>query len=449
MSKFTDFYPAASGVGFPFTGSAGMTGSLNTEVLGVEGGVAFSYNNVGTTRGWSTNSYSLPLSVGQRNASIGGINNSVIIGGTSNPTSTQLFDGIAATSTTAFPYVARDKRGAGTATDAVFAGGSAYVPNAGPSKNNTNTWNGATYSAVANLPTLVGGQGMAGVSSISAIAAGGFPAIPGGASTNVTYLWDGTANTWSTPGFNMANNRSFFGMAGTDSSAIAAAGNPSLASNPAKISAAEEWNGTSWNAITPLPAGERSFGNTGTTSNFIMFSGGVNTTITQTWNGTTWDTLSPTYSSPVAVASAGVGNADQAQAYSNQGIFEWQNFTTVAGQYETFNYSEQTGVTTVSNLVETSAERYKKDIQPLDNQLDKVKQLNPVQYTWKRDNKQDIGFIAEEVQNIYPELVKHNEEGEIEGMNYNHLASALVKSMQEQQAQLDTLKNKLNDLDNE
>ena len=139
MSKFTDFYPAASGVGFPFTGSAGMTGSLNTEVLGVEGGVAFSYNNVGTTRGWSTNSYSLPLSVGQRNASIGGINNSVIIGGTSNPTSTQLFDGIAATSTTAFPYVARDKRGAGTATDAVFAGGSAYQPNSGPSKNNTNT----------------------------------------------------------------------------------------------------------------------------------------------------------------------------------------------------------------------------------------------------------------------------------------------------------------------
>ena len=96
-------------------------------------------------------------------------------------------------------------------------------------------------------------------------------------------------------------------------------------------------------------------------------------------------------------------------------------------------------------MIETSAERYKKDIQPLDTQVDKIKQLRPVQYNWKRDNRKDIGFIAEEVDKVYPQLVSR-EDGEISGMSYSKLAAAVVKTIQEQQDQIAKLNNELDNI---
>ncbi len=81
MSKFTDFYPAATGVGFPFTGSAGMTGSLDTDVLGVEGGVAFSYNNVGVAAGWTSAGAGTALNTIRKTAGFGRTVNAVTVAG--------------------------------------------------------------------------------------------------------------------------------------------------------------------------------------------------------------------------------------------------------------------------------------------------------------------------------------------------------------------------------
>jgi hypothetical protein len=112
---------------------------------------------------------------------------------------------------------------------------------------------------------------------------------------------------------------------------------------------------------------------------------------------------------------------------------------------KTFDYSVTTGRTTVSDLIETSAERYKSNIQPLGSQLSNIMQLQPVEFDWKSNQNHDIGFIADSVQNVYPNLVSTNTQGEIEGMNYTKMVSALVKSIQEQQSQIDELQSKIND----
>jgi hypothetical protein len=62
------------------------------------------------------------------------------------------------------------------------------------------------------------------------------------------------------------------------------------------------------------------------------------------------------------------------------------------------------GTARVTTLIETSAAKYKTNIQPLESQLSKVTQLEPVTFDWidKPNPKTNIGLIADEVEKIYP-----------------------------------------------
>jgi hypothetical protein len=109
------------------------------------------------------------------------------------------------------------------------------------------------------------------------------------------------------------------------------------------------------------------------------------------------------------------------------------------------------GTARVTTLIETSAAKYKTNIQHLDSQLSKVTQLEPVTFDWinKPNPKTNIGLIADEVEKIYPEFVSKTEDGEIEGIEYSKLTTVLIQSIKElkeivdkQQEQINTLLNK-------
>lgn len=53
-----------------------------------------------------------------------------------------------------------------------------------------------------------------------------------------------------------------------------------------------------------------------------------------------------------------------------------------------------------------SDETLKEEIRPLEGSLDKILQLEGVSYTWKENKSQDVGLIAQNVEKVYPELVK-------------------------------------------
>jgi hypothetical protein len=84
----------------------------------------------------------------------------------------------------------------------------------------------------------------------------------------------------------------------------------------------------------------------------------------------------------------------------------------------------------------------KKNIQPINYGLETILKLNPVQYNWKsEDNLHDIGFIAQEVKNLVPEIV-YGEEGEMT-LSYGQITAILVKAIQQQQKQIEYLTTKL------
>jgi hypothetical protein len=91
--------------------------------------------------------------------------------------------------------------------------------------------------------------------------------------------------------------------------------------------------------------------------------------------------------------------------------------------------------------------REKENIKTIESSLDKIDKLNPVEFDWKKSGEHiDAGFIAQEVENIFPEYVVENisNEGEDErkgltGGLSSGIVAHLVKSIQELTAKVEML----------
>lgn len=62
--------------------------------------------------------------------------------------------------------------------------------------------------------------------------------------------------------------------------------------------------------------------------------------------------------------------------------------------------------------------------------LEKIKQLEVVEFDWKENNVHEIGLIAEDVARIIPEAVWYKD-GKIEGIKLSVLVALLIKAIQE------------------
>jgi septal ring factor EnvC (AmiA/AmiB activator) len=73
--------------------------------------------------------------------------------------------------------------------------------------------------------------------------------------------------------------------------------------------------------------------------------------------------------------------------------------------------------------------------------------LRPVNYTWKDNDRKDLGFIAQEIREILPELVMESKDSmNTLLMNYQGVIPVLVKAIQEQQAEIQQLKEENKDI---
>ena len=92
----------------------------------------------------------------------------------------------------------------------------------------------------------------------------------------------------------------------------------------------------------------------------------------------------------------------------------------------------------------TSSKRFKKKIKNLKNGLETISKLRPVVFDWKtKDLKNDIGLIAEEVNEVVPNLVGLNNNGEIMGIDYGKLTPILIQAVKELALEVQRLKNKI------
>jgi endosialidase-like protein len=96
------------------------------------------------------------------------------------------------------------------------------------------------------------------------------------------------------------------------------------------------------------------------------------------------------------------------------------------------------------NIIQTSDARLKKGVTNLRYGLSELMKLRPVSFEWKdrSDGQQNLGFIAQETEQIIPEAVTRAANPDTPlGMNYTTLIPVVIKAIQEQQNTLTTLKN--------
>ena len=92
--------------------------------------------------------------------------------------------------------------------------------------------------------------------------------------------------------------------------------------------------------------------------------------------------------------------------------------------------------------------RFKKNIVTLNSALDKILQLRGVSFEWKAEEFPDkgfthgenVGFIAQEVEKIIPDLVQDGPGG-YKSIAYDKLTAFIVEAMKEQQTQIESSKS--------
>jgi hypothetical protein len=97
--------------------------------------------------------------------------------------------------------------------------------------------------------------------------------------------------------------------------------------------------------------------------------------------------------------------------------------------------------------------RWKKDIVPIESELGRILQLKGVYFSWKIDEfpemnfdqGRQIGLIAQEMEKIFPELVKTDNNG-YKAIAYDKLTVILTKAVQEQQQQIESYKSENDNL---
>lgn len=109
------------------------------------------------------------------------------------------------------------------------------------------------------------------------------------------------------------------------------------------------------------------------------------------------------------------------------------------GSSKSFRIDTSGNCLSVGELTAYSDKRLKSDIKPLEVRGE----LNPV--TYKKDGKDSIGFIADEVKELYPELVNTDESSDEKylTLNYSQLTAVLYAEIKELKKQITELKEKL------
>jgi hypothetical protein len=114
-----------------------------------------------------------------------------------------------------------------------------------------------------------------------------------------------------------------------------------------------------------------------------------------------------------------------------------------------------------NGTINTSDARQKQAIQPIGYGLAQVNAMKPVSFEWIDHPEQGrkLGFLAQDLQTVVPEVVSDTEwindgnghlrskKAEALGVYYSDLIPVLVKAMQEQQAQIERLEQRIKDLE--
>ena len=98
------------------------------------------------------------------------------------------------------------------------------------------------------------------------------------------------------------------------------------------------------------------------------------------------------------------------------------------------------GIVTATDFDSLSDRALKTNIQVIDNPIEKIMKIDGVSFNWKATNKPSLGVIADNIQDIIPDIVS---DGDPKSVNYNGLVGLLIEVVKNQQEQINELRGLL------
>jgi hypothetical protein len=106
----------------------------------------------------------------------------------------------------------------------------------------------------------------------------------------------------------------------------------------------------------------------------------------------------------------------------------------------------------------TSDERLKTNVQQVEGALDKLERIRGTAFEWAEaesphalggvPGQSSIGVVAQEVEQVFPELVSvYEPEEEYKSVNYDGLTSVLIEAVKELKAEIETLRSRIEALE--
>jgi len=105
-------------------------------------------------------------------------------------------------------------------------------------------------------------------------------------------------------------------------------------------------------------------------------------------------------------------------------------------------YNPSTGELTAVDFNSTSDKQLKENIESLYNSIEILNQIDPVRFKWKDTGKISYGVIAQEIENILPELVK--KDNHYKSVSYIPLIAFLIDAIKTHEKEIQFLKSKFN-----
>lgn len=444
------------------TVSGGQTNTASDFFATVAGGLGNSANNnYATVSGGNANTASgEKATVGGGNINTASNDWATISGGSSNSASGT--------------YTTVGGGGSNTASGSIATVGGGYGNTA---SNSYATVGGGQYNSARGLSSVVSGGGAAAIDTNSAL--GDYSAIGGGRRNVAAGLNSTIAGGWrnNSSGSTATVSGGYFNTASGEYATVPG-GYANTAAGLYSFAAGRQAVANHNGAFVWADNGVGNFTSTGVDQFLIRASGGVGIGTTSPdaplhigTGGSNWTTLSwgkgLSLDQVVALKFGRGGTTKFGMGATANILYHWyttaENATGDAANYYmmvndtgsvgiggSFNNTYEFHVTGLAGgtvaWTTSSDLRYKKNVRPLENALDKVLALRAVRYEWRRDefsekkfsDRPQIGVIAQEVEQVLPEIVTTDDDG-YKGVAYSKLTAVLIEAVKIQQQQIEDL----------
>lgn len=154
------------------------------------------------------------------------------------------------------------------------------------------------------------------------------------------------------------------------------------------------------------------------------------------YDGATWQVFANIGTGAIGIDTAS-GNVEYNLAMTTQ--TSNGNISTLSTDTSlTFNPS--TGTLTATDYNSLSDVSVKENISPIESAMQTLMNLNPVEFTWKKNGNKSYGVVAQELEKVLPELVTQNDDKKY--VNYIPLIALLLEGYKDLANKLQSLENK-------